>query len=62
MNYLKELRDKSGITQQEMAKRSGISRVHLINIEKARVTPSVKLALQMAEILGTTVESIFKEQ
>jgi putative transcriptional regulator len=47
------------MTQQELAKRAGVTRQTIIAIEKGAFNPSVKLALKLAVIFGATVEEIF---
>lgn len=50
----------SGLTQQELADRLGVTRQTILSIEKGRFTPSVALALGLAEILGVRVEDLFR--
>ena len=49
-----------GMTQQELAERVGVTRQTISSIEKGKYTPSVGLALLLAEILGVTVEDLFE--
>jgi len=59
-NKLRYFRFMSGeLTQQELAEKAGVTRQTIIAIEKGTFNPSVKLALKLASILGTTVESMF---
>jgi len=48
------------MTQQELADRVGVSRQTIVSIEKGRYSPSVGLALKLAEVLGVTVEALFE--
>lgn len=48
-------------SQEELARRAGVSRTLLSSLETGRATPSVKAALAIANALGTTVEFLFDE-
>ena len=48
------------MTQQELADRIGVTRQTVLSIEKGKYTPSVALALQLAQVLGVTVETLFQ--
>lgn len=54
-----ELRKKAGLTQEQMARLIGIDRGFYAHIEKGRRTPSLPVALRIAQILGRSVEEIF---
>ena len=49
-----------GMTQQELADRVGVTRQTILSIEKGRYTPSVALALLLAQTFGVTVEALFE--
>ncbi len=51
--------DRGELSQQQLADMASISRQTIISIEKGDYAPSVKLALLLAEKLGTTVEQLF---
>lgn len=59
-NSVYRLRDKKGVTQQELADIVGVTRQTIIAIEKGNYTPSVLLALKIAKYFKVSVESIFK--
>jgi putative transcriptional regulator len=48
------------LTQQQLADRVGVTRQTILFIEKGKYTPSVALALQLAAILGASVEALFQ--
>jgi len=48
------------LTQQELAERVGVTRQTILSIEKGKYTPSVALALQLAEVFGVRVEDLFQ--
>ncbi len=58
-NDVQRLRTHSGDTQEEFARKVGVSRQTIIAIEKGRYTPSVLLALKIARHFRTRVEDIF---
>lgn len=58
--FLRKFRfDRGELSQQELADSVGVSRQTIVSIEKGDYSPSVKLALLLAEKLQTTVESLF---
>lgn len=60
MNKLKQTREKQGITQDELSRKSGISRTTISMIENRENKPaSSKTLLALASALGTTVAHIF---
>jgi len=58
-NKVAELRLKANITQEEMGEKVGVSRQTIIAIEKGNYTPSVLLALKIADFFNKKVEDIF---
>ena len=59
INKVYELRKKKSITQEEFTESIGITRQTIIAIEKGNYTPSVLLALKIAEYFKKHVEEIF---
>lgn len=49
--WLKEYRDKRGLTQEETANLSGISRSYYTHIEQGNKTPTVEVAKNIAKTL-----------
>lgn len=58
-NRLKIARAELDITQEELAKRIGVSRQTINAVESGRYVPSTVLALKMAKVFGKNVEEIF---
>lgn len=59
--HVRRLRFERGeLSQAELAERVSVSRQTIIAIERGDYNPSVKLALQLAAVLDTTVESLFE--
>lgn len=56
---LKEYRAKTGMKQGELAERVGVRRETIIRLEKGQYNPSLKLAMDIAKVFGTTVEELF---
>lgn len=56
MRHLRVLR---GLTQAELARRSGISRQAVSAIESGSYLPNVAIALTLARVIGTTVEELY---
>lgn len=59
INEVNRYRTKLGLTQEELAQKIGVTRQTIIAIEKGNYTPSVLLALKLAEVFSVSVESIF---
>lgn len=51
-SWLKKLRHKSNLTQEQLAKMVGISRTMVTEIENGNANPSVKVAKKIAAVLG----------
>ena len=59
-NHLKEMRARLGVNQQEMGALVGTSRQTISQIERGDYSPSVTLALKIAQTCGVTVEEVFE--
>jgi len=59
VNKVKEFRTARGLTQQELADRTGVSRQSIISIERGRYVPSLPLALRLARIFGCATDDLF---
>ena len=60
--WLKEYRDIRGLTQEETAKLSGISRSYYTHIENGYKTPSVPKAKRIAKTLNFDWTLFFKDE
>ena len=60
VNHLKEQRARLGINQAQMGKLAGVSRQTISLIERGDYSPSVTLALKLAQICQVQVEDIFR--
>ncbi len=59
-NEIRRLRFEHGeMTQQALADAVGCSRQTIIVLEQGRYVPSLLLALSIAKVFNTTVESVF---
>jgi len=56
---LKEYRAKHDMKQGELAELVGVRRETIIRLEKGQYVPSLKLAMDIAGVFGTTVEELF---
>jgi putative transcriptional regulator len=56
---LQELRGERDWTQAQLAKEVGVSRQTINSIETGRFEPSLSLALKLAQLFESPVESIF---
>jgi len=58
-NIIYELRKAKGMTQEDLAENINVTRQTIISIEKGIYTPSLLLALKIAEYFNLKVENIF---
>lgn len=58
-NDIKNLRLKKNVTQEELAEAVNVSRQTIIAIEKGNYTPSLMLAMQLADFFKASLEDIF---
>jgi len=59
-NNIKEIRNKLNITQEELAKKAKVRRETIIFLEQNKYNPSLQLAHDVAEALGTTIDRLFR--
>lgn len=58
-NHVRELREAMGLTQAELAKKTGVSRQAINAIETGKYDPSIWLAYALAKTFGRVIEDIF---
>ncbi len=56
---MREYRARQNLTQDELAVLVGVRRETIINLEKGRYNPSLKLAMDIARVFSCTVEELF---
>ncbi|MFA5313138.1 MAG: helix-turn-helix transcriptional regulator [Methanomassiliicoccales archaeon] len=59
-NKIRMYRAMTNITQEELAKKVGVSRQRIIAIEGEASDPSLKLALRMSRLFKVRVEDLFQ--
>lgn len=60
-NKIRDLRNKIGLTQQELADRAELTKGYISQLERGQVAPSVVTLLDLIECLGTTASEFFRE-
>lgn len=59
-NRLKQLREENGISQTELAKRTGLSRATISKIENSeQVSVTLKTIAKIADVFGVPASDIF---
>ena len=58
-NHIRARRKELGLSQEELAKRCGVSRQTVNAIENNKYDPTLALAFRLAQVLGTTVDLLF---
>lgn len=58
-NRIRELRERSGMTQADLAAAAGVRRETIVFLEKGTYNPSLKLAHDVAKVLGSTIDELF---
>ena len=61
LNKVKVYRGYSKISQLELARAVGVSRQTINMIENGKYNPSLKLCVNIAKTLGTTLDTLFGE-
>jgi putative transcriptional regulator len=56
---MKEYRARAGLTQEKLAEIVGVRRETIIFLEKGKYNPSLRLAHNIARVLGAGIEEIF---
>lgn len=57
---IRELRKRSGLTQEQLAEKLGIDQKHMSRIELGKSYPSLDRITVIAEIVGAQLPSLFK--
>ena len=58
-NRIRELRKAMGMSQEELARRCGVTRQTINAIENNKYDPTLALAFHLAQTLGATVDQLF---
>ena len=58
-NKIKEFRAKYNLTQEELAKKTGVRRETIVFLEKGKYNPSLELAHKVAKALRTKIAELF---
>ncbi len=59
-NNIRTLRFLNGeMTQQELAKKVGVTRQTIIAMEKGKYSPSLELAFRIARVFGVPLDEVF---
>lgn len=60
-NKIKNLRMQIGLTQQELADRTELTKGFISQLERGQVSPSITTLLDLVECLGTTPSDFFRQ-
>ena len=58
---LSALREKRGLTQEELAERSGLSAHYIGNLEQSVRKPSLNTLFILCQVLGSTPDALFQD-
>ncbi|MDF2987851.1 MAG: putative transcriptional regulator [Eubacterium sp.] len=58
-NRIKELREASGLTQEQLGEMVGVSRQAINAIETEKYEPSIWLAYDICQIFQSSIEEVF---
>ena len=59
VNRVKDFRKGINITQEDLAKRAGVSRQTIISVEKNKFIPGLDVALKISKSLNTPIDKLF---
>lgn len=57
---LRATREAAGMSQVELAERSGVSLAHVNRLENARREPGMKTIIRLSRAMGTTPSELFR--
>ena len=57
---VKTLRQRIGLTQEELGERVGVTKAFICQIENDDRSPTIKVAKRIADVLGCTVDTLAK--
>jgi len=57
-NNIANIRKQKGLTQMELAELVGVNRFHISKIERGKRSPSVKLLVKIANVLGVPIDDL----
>ena len=60
-NRLKEIRIARGMSQNELAKVSGVHRVSIARYEIGKLSPNAKNLIRLSNALGVTIDELMKK-
>jgi putative transcriptional regulator len=59
-NRVRALREQLGLTQEDLARRLGVTRQTVNAIENDKYNPTLPLAFKLAQLFGQPIEAIFQ--
>ena len=60
-NQIRRLRfDENEMTQEELAKKAGVTRQTIIALEAQKYSPSLELAFRIAKVFDVPLEEVFQ--
>lgn len=60
LTNLKIYREKYNLKQADLAELVGVRRETIVNLERGKYNPSLKLAMDIARVFHATVEELFQ--
>ncbi len=57
-DIIRRRREARGVTQAALARRAGLSRMHMIRIERDEISPTLDTLEKVAKALGVTVRNL----
>lgn len=61
-NKIRALRSEMGLSQEELARRCGVSRQTINAIEKGDYNPTIRLCIAICHALDKTLDELFWEE
>ncbi|GAB6283984.1 MAG: helix-turn-helix transcriptional regulator [Methanoregula sp.] len=56
---IKDYRTRRSLTQEDLARAVGVRRETIVFLEQGKYNPSLKLAHDVARVLGATIDELF---
>lgn len=59
ISNLKKAREKTGLTQEQLAEKVGVVRQTILFLEKGEYNPSLRLAYKISKIVKVPIDKLF---
>lgn len=62
MLRIRQFRERKGVSLRELARRTGLGVATLSRIESGKANPRLSTLVQLADVLGVSIQHLFEKQ